>query len=241
MTAQIIFRDDPYQKNCTAKVTFAEGNVVRLSQTIFYPTGGGQPGDTGTISWNGNTVQITDTRKHKAENAPEDINHILADNSPLPQVGDEVEINLDWSRRYAHMRMHSCMHILSSLFKDAAVTGGQVGSDKSRLDFDMQGMETPDKELVTEELNKIIAASHPIEERWITDDELLAQPELVRTMSVKPPMGHGRVRLLAIGNGVDLQPCGGTHVRNTSEIGQVEVIKIENKGKQNRRIIVALQ
>ena len=144
---------------------------------------------------------------------------------------------LDWDRRYRHMRMHTAMHVLSAVIK-GNVTGGQVGADKSRLDFNLEG-EVPTKEWVTEEINKLLATPHPVEAQWITDEEMTARPELVKTMSVRPPMGAGKVRLLKI-DGVDLQACGGTHVANTSEIGRVECTKIENKGKMNRRFIIAL-
>jgi len=241
MPAEALFRADPYLKHATATVTFAGPEGIRLDRSIFYPTGGGQPGDTGLMKWQGGEARIADTRKYRAENEPEDILHILAEGSALPAPGTQVELLLDWERRYAHMRMHSCLHLLSALLREAAVTGGQVGADKSRLDFDIPPEKIPEKEWLGAELNRLIGEAHAVQERWITDDELLAQPELVRTMPVKPPMGHGRVRLLAIGENVDLQPCGGTNVRNTAEIGAVEVVKIENKGKQNRRIVVALK
>jgi misacylated tRNA(Ala) deacylase len=240
MPAEALFRTDAYLKNATAVVTYAGPEGIRLDRSIFYPTGGGQPGDTGVLKWTGGEAQVTNTQKWRVEGEPEDILHVTP-GATLPAIGTQVEMQIDWQRRHAYMRMHTCLHLLSALFREAAVTGGQVGADKSRLDFDMKDMPTPEKDRVTAELNKLIAAGHPVSERWITDEELLAQPELVRTMSVKPPMGHGRVRLLAIGPGVDLQPCGGTHVRNTAEIGPVEVVKIESKGKQNRRIVVALK
>ena len=147
---------------------------------------------------------------------------------------------LDWDRRYAHMRMHTCLHLLSAILREAAVTGGQVGAEKSRLDFDIP-TGAPDKDELTAGLNRLVTENHAVGERWITDEQLLAQPELVRTMSVKPPMGMGRVRLLSIGENVDLQPCGGTHVKTTTEIGPVDVLKIESKGKQNRRVVVGLR
>lgn len=240
MPAEALFRQDAYLRSTKANVTAISDGAVRLNRTVFYPTGGGQPGDTGLMRWVGGEARIIDTRKWRHETEPEDIAHILAEGSMLPPLGTEVEVILDWERRYAHMRMHSCMHLLSALLREAAVTGGQVGAEKSRLDFDLPSAEQPDKSIITVELNRLIGESHPISERWITDEELLAKPELVRTMSVKPPMGHGRVRLLQVGDTVDLQPCGGTHVKNTAEIGAVEVTKIENKGKQNRRITVAL-
>ncbi|MDR3449121.1 MAG: alanyl-tRNA editing protein [Alphaproteobacteria bacterium] len=237
MPAEALFKQDAYAKNCIATVTHAGPEGIRLDRSIFYPTGGGQPGDSGVMTWADGEARIIDTRKYRAENEPEDILHILAEGSALPPPGTPVEITLDWDRRYAHMRMHSCMHLLSALLRDVAVTGGQVGAEKSRLDFDIQG-EVPDKDFLTAELNRLIGEDHAVSERWITDEELAAQPELVRTMSVKPPVGHGRVRLLAIGDNIDLQPCGGTHIKRTGEIGAVEVAKIENKGKQNRRISV---
>jgi misacylated tRNA(Ala) deacylase len=241
MPAELLYRNDAYQKTCTATVTHSGPEGVRLNQTICYATGGGQPGDTGTMTWADGIAKIIDTRKFRAEGQPDDTLHVLEPDAVLPAPGTQVEITLDWNRRYAHMRMHSCMHLLSALLREAAVTGGQVGAEKSRLDFDIPPDEQPDKDHITSELNRLIGENHAVTERWITDDELLAQPDLVRTMSVKPPMGHGRVRLLAIGENVDLQPCGGTHIKNTGEIGPVEVIKIENKGKQNRRITVALK
>ncbi len=241
MPAEPLFRADAYAKSCRATVLHMGPEGIRLDRTIFYPTGGGQPGDTGLLRWDSGEILVTDTRKWRVEGEPEDINHIAPEGASLPPVGAPVEIILDWDRRYAHMRMHTCLHLLSALFRDSAVTGGQVGAEKSRLDFDIPSGQQPDKDQITAELNRLILESHPISESWITDEELVAKPELVRTMSVKPPMGHGRVRLLAIGPGIDLQPCGGTHVKNTSEIGPVEVIKIESKGKQNRRIVVALK
>jgi misacylated tRNA(Ala) deacylase len=240
MPAELLFRTDAYLKSSKAKVVSSGPDGIRLDRTIFYATSGGQPGDTGLMRWNDGEAKIADTRKLRSEVQPEDINHIIAEGSPLPAPGDEVEVTLDWDRRYAHMRMHTCLHLLSAIVREAAVTGGQVGAEKSRLDFDIAG-DLLDKDRLTAELNRLIDENHTVDERWITDDELLAQPDLVRTMSVKPPMGMGRVRLLAIGENVDLQPCGGTHVKNTGEIGPVEVLKIESKGKQNRRVVVALK
>jgi misacylated tRNA(Ala) deacylase len=238
MAAEALFRADAYLKSCTAKVIHSGPDGIRLDRTICYANGGGQPGDTGIVRWNGGEARILDTRKFRAEGVAEDISHILGEDSPPPPPGSEVEIVLDWERRHALMRMHTCLHLLSAIFRDAPVTGGQVGTEKSRLDFDLS--DVPDKEHITAALNRLIREDHAVGERWITDDELLAQPELVRTMSVKPPMGLGRVRLLMIGNDIDLQPCGGTHVASTGEIGAVEVLKIESKGRQNRRIVVGL-
>jgi len=206
---------------------------VVLDRTIFYPTGGGQPGDSGLIvPADGAPLTIATTVKGEA---PGEIVHVPAPDQPLPAVGTPVTLRLDWGRRYRHMRMHSCMHLLSALLP-YPVTGGQIAADKGRLDFDMDGA-APDREALTEKLLALIAADDPVTTEWITDEELAARPELVKTMAVKPPTGTGRVRLVRI-EGRDLQPCGGTHVRRTGEIGQVAVLKIESKGRQNRRVSV---
>lgn len=228
-----LFRQDVYIREADAIVTAAEERGVRLDRSIFYPTGGGQPGDTGILRWDGGEAKIIDTVKADGG----DVLHVLAPDAPRPAVGTKVHTALDWERRHLHMRMHTAMHVMSSVIK-GSVTGGQVGADKSRLDFNLEG-EVPTKEWVTEEVNKLIALDRPVTPQWITDEELTARPELVKTMSVRPPMGAGRVRLLAI-EGVDLQACGGTHVARTGEIGRIECTKIENKGKMNRRFIIAL-
>ncbi len=228
-----LFRQDAYLREADATVTALDERGVRLDRSIFYPTGGGQPGDTGVLRWDGGEARIVDAIKADGG----DVLHVLAPESPRPAVGTSVHSALDWERRYRHMRMHTAMHVMSSLIK-GDVTGGQVGADKSRLDFNLEG-EVPTKEWVTAELNRLIALDRPVTPQWITDEELAARPELVKTMSVRPPMGAGRVRLLAI-EGVDLQACGGTHVARTGEIGRVECTKVENKGKMNRRFIIAL-
>jgi misacylated tRNA(Ala) deacylase len=228
-----LFRQDSYLKEADAIVTAQDERGVRLDRTIFYPTGGGQPGDTGVLRWDGGEAHILDSVKAHGG----DVLHVLAPDAPRPAVGTKVHAVLDWERRYKHMRMHTAMHVMSSIIK-GSVTGGQVGADKSRLDFNLDG-EVPTKEWVTEEMNRILATDHPVAAQWITDEEMNARPELVKTMSVRPPMGAGRVRLLSI-EGVDLQACGGTHVARTAEIGRVECTKVENKGKMNRRFIIAL-
>jgi misacylated tRNA(Ala) deacylase len=229
---QLLFRDDAYLTSCEAEVISAGPEGIRLDRTIFYPEGGGQPGDTGRLRLaDGTEVPIVDARKGESH---EEVVLIPAEGASLPQAGEAVTAEIDWDRRYAHMRMHTCMHLLCSLV-EGDVTGGQVGAEKSRLDFNLPDG-SPDKAWLTEELNRLVREDHSVEPVWIDDTELEAQPELVRTMSVKPPSGAGRVRLLKIGEAVDLQPCGGTHVKRTGEIGAVEVGKIENKGKQNRRI-----
>ena len=230
----LLFRDDAYLRGCEARVIAADATGLRLDRTVFYPQGGGQPGDSGTLRLaDGRLVAITDTRKGESA---DDIVHIPAAGSSLPSPGDIVQAEIDWARRYRLMRMHTCLHLLSAVVT-GAVTGGQIADGKGRLDFDVPGA-TLDKDAITRRLNELIAGDHPVNPGWISDDELAARPELVRTMSVKPPMGQGRVRLLEI-PGVDLQPCGGTHVRRTAEIGGVEVTKIESKGRQNRRVIIA--
>ncbi len=228
-----LFRQDAYLKEAEATVTALEERGVRLDRSIFYPTGGGQPGDTGSLRWDGGEARIVDAVK--ADGA--DVLHVLAPDAPRPAVGTTLHSTLDWDRRLLHMRMHTALHVMSAVIK-GNVTGGQVGADKSRLDFNLLG-EVPAKEWVTEEINKLIALDRPVTPQWITDEELAARPELVKTMSVRPPMGAGRVRLLAI-EGIDLQACGGTHVARTGEIGRVECTKIENKGKMNRRFVIAL-
>jgi misacylated tRNA(Ala) deacylase len=232
---ELLFREDPYLRGCEARVTAVDAAGIRLDRTVFYPQGGGQPGDTGALRLaDGRRIAILDTRMG---DGPDEVVHVPESGASLPMPGDAVVAEIDWERRHRLMRMHTCLHLLCAVVP-GAVTGGQVGDGKSRLDFDVPG-ESLDKAAITERLNELVAADLPAVPRWITDEELEARPELVRTMSVKPPMGQGRVRLLDIA-GTDLQPCGGTHVRRTGEIGRVEVTKIENKGRQNRRVIVAL-
>lgn len=224
-----LFREDGYLKTCEATVTAVDEGGIKLDRTVFYPTGGGQPGDSGVLRFAGGAVKIVDTRKDTDAGG---ILHVPEEGAALPAVGDTVTAEIDWERRHKHMRMHTCMHLLCSLV-EGDVTGGQVGEAKSRLDFNIP--ESPDKEALGEKLNAIIAEDHPVTISWITDEELDAQPDLVRTMSVQPPRGSGRIRIIDV-DGVDLQPCGGTHVKSTGEIGAVRIGKIENKGKQNRRI-----
>ena len=228
-----LFRQDSYLQQADATVTAVEERGVRLDRSIFYPTGGGQPGDTGMLRWDGGEAKVVDTVKADGN----DVLHVLAPDAPRPAVGTQVHAVLDWERRYKHMRMHTALHVMSAVIK-GNVTGGQVNADKSRLDFNLEG-EVPTKEWVTEEINKLLAVDRPVVPQWVTDEELNSRPELVKTMSVRPPMGAGKVRLLAI-EGVDLQACGGTHVARTGEIGPVTIEKIESKGKRNRRVVVAL-
>jgi len=228
---ELVFRDDSYAQSCEAEVTSADEQGIRLSRTVFYPMGGGQPGDIGVLRLtDGTEISIVDTRKGDHH---EDVLHIPAEGTTLPSIGAEVTAQIDWERRHRLMRMHSCLHLLCAVVT-GDVTGGQVNDGKGRLDFNLPDTQL-DKEHITTELNRLIDEDHPVAPRWIEEADLEKQPELVRTMSVKPPVGSGKVRLLEI-DGVDLQPCGGTHVQRTGEIGRVRVGKIENKGRQNRRI-----
>jgi misacylated tRNA(Ala) deacylase len=230
---ELVFREDAYAKECPAIVVSAGPEGVVLDRTVFYPTGGGQPGDSGVlIAADGTETPVAEARKGEG---PDDVLHTVPEGAPLPAPGSKVTARIDWERRHKHMRMHTTMHLLCSMVHHG-VTGGQVGAEKSRLDFD-SGDHTYDKEELTAQLNALVAADHPVDSRWIDEAELDANPDMVRTLSVQPPRGAGRIRLMAVDGGeVDLQPCGGTHVARTGEIGRVRVSKIENKGKRNRRI-----
>ena len=218
--------EDPYLATCEATVVGvhekAEFLSVELDRTVFYPLGGGQAGDTGRIG----TWRVLDTRK------AESVLHLLEPGAS-PQVGMKVQIEIDWERRHRLMRLHTALHLLGAVVK-APVTGGRIGDDKAHLDFDIE-MEKLVKEEIEARLNELTKASVETQARWITDVELDARPELVKTMSVAPPRGEGRVRLLEI-PGVDLQACGGTHVRNTAEIGRLAVARIRSEGKRNKRV-----
>jgi misacylated tRNA(Ala) deacylase len=228
-----LFRNDSYLRSTQATVVAVDDGKIRLDRTVFYPNGGGQPGDTGTLTLgDGTTLRIIDTVK-----GPDGVLHVPSRESALPAAGTSVEAAIDWDRRYRHMRMHTALHVLTAIV-EGDVTGGQVGSDRSRLDFNLAG-EVPAKEHVTAEINRLLALDRPVRAIWIADAELEARPELVKTMSVRPPSGAGRVRLLEI-EGIDLQACGGTHVARTGEIGRIECVKIENKGRMNRRFVIAL-
>jgi misacylated tRNA(Ala) deacylase len=236
MPTECLFRDDAYLKDCEARVVALtdQGSIV-LDRTIFYATSGGQPGDTGSLT--AGNVRIPIETAVYTDAAKTEIAHVPAPGSPALNVGDKVTANIDWDKRYARMRMHTALHLLSAVLP-YAVTGGSVGDSESRLDFDIPEAGL-DKDAITAKVAEMIASNAPVSSRWITDAELEANPGLVKTMSVKPPMGTGRVRLIEIA-GLDLQPCGGTHVRATSEIGAVRVTQIEKKGKQNRRVRLAL-
>jgi misacylated tRNA(Ala) deacylase len=227
-----LFRENSYLRECDATVVAVAEKSLLLDRTVFYPLGGGQPGDTGTLTFAGGDAVIVDTRYGDDGS----IWHFLADDADVPAIGDSVHIGLDWERRYRHMRMHTAMHLLGAVLH-YGVTGGNISAEKSRLDFDME--ETVDKEAVSAALQKLVAEDHDVSCRWISEAELDAQPELVRTMSVQPPRGKGSIRLLEI-EGVDLQPCGGTHLRSTLEVGAVRIGKVEKKGRRNRRVNIHL-
>ncbi|MGB1239850.1 MAG: alanyl-tRNA editing protein [Pseudomonadales bacterium] len=230
--SQAMYSEQPYLKTLNTQISAVDGEWIECQQSIFYPLGGGQPGDSGELA-GAQLWQILDTRKGEGGA----IRHQLSTADHGLVVGDEVTLRLNWPRRHRHMRMHSAMHLLCSLIP-RGVTGGSVGELKSRLDFDL-GEHSVDKGELTAQLNALIAEDRPLSWRSVDEAELDANPELVRTLSVQPPRGVGAVRLVEIA-GVDLQPCGGTHVRSTGEIGELVVNKIENKGKRNRRIHLSL-
>lgn len=236
---ELLFHADPYAKSASASVTAVhDDGAIELDRTIFFAMGGGQPGDTGTLSFDGGTVRITDT--HKGATL-DNILHRPAAESNLPKVGDAVVLHLDWDRRYRHMRMHTLLHLLcASVAGD--VTGGSISIDKSRLDFNLPDG-PPDKAALEQRLNSLVAEAHPVAQSYISEAALAKAPGLVRTMAVAPPSHQGNIRLVTIGDPtapIDQQPCGGTHLANTKEIGTVIVGKIENKGRQNRRINLKL-
>ncbi len=230
-----LFLEDSYLRDFDAVVTAAGEQGVQFNKTIFYATSGGQPGDTGVLHIANQNIPVVTTKKGEG---PEDVWHVLPEGMSL-SVGDAVRGEIDWDTRHKYMRMHTCLHLLCSQVQ-GDVTGGSIGADKGRLDFNI-GAGAVDKDALSETLNRLIAEDHPASYEWITDAELAANPQLIRTMSVKPPSGSGKVRLVRMGskeNPVDFQPCGGTHVKSTGEIGRVTIAKIENKGAQNRRITV---
>jgi misacylated tRNA(Ala) deacylase len=237
MPTDCLFRDDSYLKECQARVLAVteQGGIV-LDRTVFYASSGGQPGDSGTLATADGTRIAIETAIY-TDTAKAEIAHMPGPSSPALKPGDAVSAAIDWDKRYARMRMHTALHLLSAALP-YAVTGGSVGESESRLDFDIPEAGL-DKEAITARVNEMIASDAAVTSRWISDEELAANPGLVKTMSVKPPIGTGRVRLIDIAN-LDLQPCGGTHVRSVKEIGAVRVTQIEKKGKQNRRVRLAL-
>jgi misacylated tRNA(Ala) deacylase len=237
MPTDCLFRDDSYLKDCDARVVaITEQGGIVLDRTVFYANSGGQPGDTGAlIMADGNRLPVETAVFTDA--AKSEIAHVLASGTPSLQVGDKIRAEIGWDKRYGRMRIHTALHLLSAALP-YAVTGGSVGDSDGRLDFDIPDAGL-DKDAITARLAEMIATNAAIISRWISDAELEANPGLIKTMSVKPPMGTGKVRLIEIA-GLDLQPCGGTHVRSVGEIGAVQVTQIEKKGKQNRRVRIAL-
>lgn len=239
MSAELLFRDDAFLKQCTATVTaINERGGILLDRTVFYATAGGQPGDKGLISWDGGQAEIATAVYDEVK----DVVHVPAEAQALPPPGATVTAALDWATRFRNMRAHTLMHLLCASVP-FPVTGGAISEDGGRIDFDIPEGQIPDKAMLTATLNRLIAEDHPVSFRWISDEEMAANQHLIRTMSVKPPVGTGRVRLVMIGEDgkVDLQPCGGSHLASTAAIGPVAVAKIENKGKINRRIRVVFQ
>lgn len=232
MSTNELFRADSYLKVCDAEVSQTTANAVVVDRTVFYPLGGGQPGDTGTLGWGGHTVRIINTVY--GDNG--DIEHVVDDGVALPGPGTPVTLAIDWDRRFRHMRMHTALHLLGAVLR-FPVTGGNISTAKSRLDFNMEA--AVNKESLSQSINELVQGDFRVSHRWISDAELDENPDLVRTMSVQPPRGKGAVRLLDI-DGVDLQPCGGTHVRSTAEVGAVRIGKVEKKGRQNRRVNIYL-
>jgi misacylated tRNA(Ala) deacylase len=235
MSTELLFRNDAYLTTATAQVLAVHERGIELDRSIFYPQGGGQAGDTGfLLRANGERIAIADTRKG---DAIDQVLHIPATGMPRPELGETLTLEIDWQRRHALMRLHTALHVMSCVVV-APVTGGNIAPDKARLDFDID-MSLLDAEKIERETNAMIARGVETETVWITDDELEARPELVKTMSVQPPRGAGRVRLLRI-PGIDLQPCGGTHVRNIAEIGGIRVLRIRSEGKRNKRVEITL-
>jgi misacylated tRNA(Ala) deacylase len=234
---ELLFREDAYQTAADCRIIghTPEGGIL-VDRSVFYATGGGQPGDSGMLDWGGGRIPVATALKVEGG-----IALVPAEPVAMPPVGAAARQLIDWNRRHRHMRVHTALHLLSVVIP-RPVTGGQIAADKGRLDFDMP--EPPgDVAALEEALNSLIGRDLTVSDDWISDEELLANPGLVKTMSVRPPMGQGRVRLVRIKDGetlVDLQPCGGTHVRRTGEIGRVEIGKIENKGRQNRRVTITL-
>ena len=226
-----IFRNDSYVKELDVIISDITPEGLIFDKTIFYPEGGGQPGDEGFVTSDKNKTRVLGTKYINQK-----LVHLVEETQDFKK-NDKVKLELDWSRRYSHMQVHTCLHLLCSIIP-YPVTGGSIGDGRGRLDFDLETK--PNKEDVLNSLNKLISDDHTVFISSITDDELDQNPDLVRTMSVKPPRGSGTIRMIKIGENIDFQPCGGTHVKKTSEINLVQSVKIENKGKMNKRIIVNL-
>jgi misacylated tRNA(Ala) deacylase len=235
MASELLFRHDAYLQTASAQVTAVHAQGIELERTIFYPLGGGQVGDTGfLVRSSGERIAVVDTRRDAARDA---VLHLAAAGAPAPEPGEVLMLEIDWPRRHRLMRLHTALHLMSCVVV-APVTGGNIAPDRARLDFDID-MSLLDAQRIEREMNALIGRGIDTETVWISDDELDARPDLVKTMSVQPPRGSGRVRLLRIA-GIDLQPCGGTHVRNIAEIGGIRVVRIRNEGRRNRRVEIAL-
>jgi misacylated tRNA(Ala) deacylase len=234
----LLFRDDAYLKSCAATVTaINDRGGILTDQTVFYATAGGQPGDRGEITWDGGRCRIATTVYDESKSPV----HVPAEGETSPPLGAKVELAIDWAHRHRIMRCHTMMHLLCAAVP-IAVTGSSITEDGGRIDFDIPEGQIPDRDALAAKINGWIEEGHATATKWITEEELDANPQLVRTLLVKPPRGSGKVRLVLIGDGgaLDLQPCGGTHVANTREIGTIAVDKIQNKGKINRRIRLVL-
>ena len=232
-----LYLETPALAEAEARVVAAGPDGVVLDRSPFYPRAGGQPGDQGRLRWGGGEMEVADTVKGEGDV----VLHVPAPAASLPDPGTTVQAALDWPRRHRLMRMHTALHLLCAALPGASVTGGQIGPDRSRLDMDLP--QAPDRDAIESTLTELIAAGHPVSTEWVNEAVLDENPALVRTLSVKPPRETGRLRLVRIGAGeppVDLQPCGGTHVANTAEIGALRVAKVESKGRQNRRIVLEL-
>ena len=227
-----LYINDSYLNSYESNILEASENYIILDKTVFYAASGGQPGDTGKLIIDKNEIEVIDTIYDG-----DFIKHIINKNKNLKQY-KKAKCLINWRKRYSLMKVHSCLHLLCALIK-SPVTGGSINIDRGRLDFDLE--EKPDKEKLSNDLQSLINNNYNITSSWISDEELDKNPNLIRTMSVKPPRGSGKIRMIKIGDNIDYQPCGGTHVKNTSEIGNIEIIKIENKGKRNKRIIVSLK
>jgi len=233
--SELLFREDAYLTSARARVTAVHERGIELDRTLFYPQGGGQQGDSGwLVRANGDAIIVADTRKGDSLDS---VVHVVVAGSAVPEVGESLTIEIDWQKRYALMRLHTALHVMSCVVV-APVTGGNISSDKGRLDFDID-MSLLDARAIEHGTNALIARAVATETVWVTDAELDARPELIKTMSVQPPRGSGRVRLLRIPD-IDLQPCGGTHVRNIAEIGEIRVLRIRSEGKRNKRVEIAL-
>ncbi len=232
---ELLYRDDPYLKACEATVVAARDGAVALDRTVFYAMGGGQPGDSGSLTLeDGRSLRVVDTRR---DSASDEVLHLLAPEQALPATGARLRAEIDWTRRHRHMRLHTALHLLCAVVR-APVTGGRIAEDKAHLDFDIE-MEKLVKAEIESGVNALVDAGHRTRTLWVSDAELDARPDLVKTMSVAPPRGEGRVRLLEI-PGVDLQACGGTHVADTREIGALVVARIRSEGRRNRRVTLAV-